>query len=281
MARSSNGKQLRLLYGELLVYPSAARVKVDVPWPRAGAPPVVTSGGVKATLKVARREGTTLKLVLRVEVPEGSLGTDESATYEEAPVRVMDAAGANVSARPDLTNTQLATAAGSFREYTVEMHGVTGVPARVTVDVLARTGAPRSVPFRFSNLELPPFVEDSEASTPEVNPYIDPHSTSRLEFRVSAHGAPPGEGTMVVGLSRQESGGAWGPWRWLDLKADSSGRSVLENVRPGRYRLAQRWRPRRRGPSPAATADVTGVNTLTEVVVLEHRAAAVPTLELR
>src|SRR5207253_4370691 len=98
------------------------RVKVDVPWPRSGGPEVVKFRGVKATLKTARREGTTLKVSLRVEVPDGSLGADEFAGWEESPVRILDAAGASVSARPDLTNTQISAAGGSFREYAVEMH---------------------------------------------------------------------------------------------------------------------------------------------------------------
>src|SRR5205814_3676792 len=147
-----------------------------------------------------------------------------------------------------------------------------------STEVLARTGAPRSVPFRFSNLDLPPFVEDAETLAADANPYADSHSTSRMEFRVSA--PRPGEGSLVVGLSRRQEAGAWGAWRWIELKPDTSGRATLENVRPGRYRVAQHWHPRRGGTTSAVT-DVTGANTLVEVVVPENRAVTVPPLELR
>src|SRR5207248_10723301 len=139
---------------------------------------------------------------LRVEVPDGNLGADETVGWDESPIRILDAAGASVAARPDLSNTQVVSASGAFREYTLEVRGVTGSPARVSTEVLARTGAPRSVPFRFSNLDLPPFVEDAETPAADANPYADSHSTSRMEFRVSA--PRPGQASLVVGRSRRQ-----------------------------------------------------------------------------
>jgi hypothetical protein len=51
----------------------------------------------------------------------------------------------------------------------------------------------------------------------------------------------PGHG-VAVGLSQRSAPG-WGPVRWEDAPVDSSGRGVLRNVKPGRYRILIRSKP--------------------------------------
>src|SRR5262249_48311479 len=209
------GRGLRRRVRGVVVYPKAERVRVEVPWPREGGSSSATVRGVKGTLKAASVTGTTLRLRFRVEVPGGSLGVDPFWEFGgDVPLRVTDSASNPLLVRGEVA-MQPGLSGPDFQEYTLQLGNVVGSPARVGMDVVAATGAPRRVAFRLTGVTLPEFGESEDAVSAGTNPYLDPESGSSLVSRVTLRGQPAGEGVLLCGLSRQEPGG-WGPWRWVE-----------------------------------------------------------------
>jgi hypothetical protein len=278
-SRSTSNGELALLYGELIVFPSARQVRLEVPWPRGGEAPVATVAGVRGALKTAVHDGTTVKILLRVEVPDGVLGVDELSGWGDLPVYVIDGRGDQVPLRADLSAFQVVAAGTSFREYSLELRGVSVPPARVGIEVLARRGTPRRVPFRFVHLRLPEFADPAENGEDALSPYVDQRSTSSVVSTVLVRGQPAGEGIVLLGLSRQQAPGTWGAWRWKEIATDAGGRWALEHLRPGRYRVVRLWRPQpRQEPSPQSAAG--WINARQEFQVVEDRQVALPPLEI-
>jgi hypothetical protein len=283
LSHSTTSQELALLAGELIVYPAAERLRLEVPWPRGSEAPAAAAGPVRGMLKTAVHEGTSLHLVLRVEVPDGNLGADDPVGWGEPPVRVLDNKGAPIGSRSEVASFQVGVGGRNFREYSLDLRGITGSPDRVAIDVLARTGMPRGVPFRLAHVPLPDFTDAEDEVSPDPNPYLDPQSDSALVTAVRIGEKAAGEGALLVGLSRQEAGGAWGPWRWQEVPTDAAGRAVLDSIRPGRYRIARQWHPRRTGATalPPAALPAEGITGRLEVQVPAHGPVELPPLELR
>ncbi len=279
LTRSAAGQELRVLAGELVVYPVARRVRVEIPWPKEKETPTATAQGVKATLLQATRQGNLLRIRLRVEVPDGSLGADEPWNWGDPPIRLDDAAGKTLVVGD--TSFQPAPGGESYREYQVDYRSVHGTPAKVVFEVLARTGTPQNVPFRFTGLRLPSFDASEEPAGATRNPYFDPTSKSALVSTVLVRGEPATDGVVLCGLSRQEAASRWGPWRWMEMATDELGRAVLESVQPGRYRISRQWRPSRREGFPAPPPPSQWLNGRMEVEVPRGRTVLLPPLELR
>lgn len=272
-------RELRLVCGELLVYPKAERVRVEVPWPREGGASSTSTHGVRGMLRQASLSGTTLRLRFRVEVPGGSLGVDPFWEFGgDVPLRVLDASGNPLLVRGEVV-MQPGLSGPDYQEYTLQLGGVSGAPARVGMDVVARTGTPRRVPFRLTGIALPEFSDTEDTASAGSNPYLDPESTSSLVSRVTVRGQPGADGLLLCGLSRQEPGG-WGPWRWIETPTDAAGRATIENLKPGRYRISRQWRPRHRGTGPHLSPTPPWTNARVEVDVPNAREVALPTLEL-
>lgn len=280
--RVPNAQSLRMLGGELLVYPSAHRAKIELPWPQAGEVPKVSEHGVKATLKKATQDGAVFKIQLRIEVVDGVLGADDPWGWSEPPIRLLDPKGDPITVG-DITYQQ-APADATFREYSLELRGVSTTPSRIAIDVLARMGKPFAVPFRFRNISLPDYSPSSEADAGGRNPYLDPLSSASLISRVLVRGEVGREGVVLHGLSRLESPGVWGPWRWMEVATDGQGVAVLENIRPGRYRVSRQWRPQRKADprgAPTLPDASAWTNGRVEVELLKDRPLTLRVLELK
>lgn len=229
--------RLQRLHGELVVYPRAQKVALDLLL--AGKVPLtVELGGLRATLKQVREASGSVSVVvetqyaagLNVSYPNPEVPGGITAVSRGGTVLLPGSNSMNNSERNGMITRQSSVAFTDLRE----------LPAKIRVEALVRTGTPQKLPFTFAEVPLPDTFETGEdADGGDGISLLDAghplYSASGGSLVVPA---PPGKkGHFLVGLSRQESGG-WGAWRWVEVPG-SSDHPTIAHLRPGRYRVAR------------------------------------------
>jgi hypothetical protein len=236
--------RLSRLQGELIIYPNAKRITLDLPM-AAKLPVVRESGGVRCALKQLRFRGDTLTLSVETEWGPTVSATRVNPDSQDGFV-ALTKAGTTLTPRRE-SMSPLRRDGQVVKEFALAFSEVKEVPATLRLELLVRSGSPKRIPFTLPDLLLPD-VQDLEAELERAEgtsgPLTPDHPLYSAEggtllFKVPGAGVDV-DARLLVGLSRKEAQG-YGAWRWLEAPVDRAGSGALGNIRPGHYRVALRW----------------------------------------
>lgn len=238
---------LSKLQGELLVYPKAQLVALDLPL-EGKLPITKQQGGFRATLRSVKMRTGTLTVGVDIEWPN-SLSVTRPNPESPTGVVALTRIGA-----PIIPNG--GSSANQNREgFTARTHNLTFVdvkdlPEKLRVEALVRSGPVQRIPFTLPDIPLPDTLgaENETGDEEEMGPLEegDPFY-ARGGGTVVAPVKSLATGRVLLGLARVE-GGVAGPWRWLPTRAEKD-RVLLTSIRPGKYRVARAWAPSLAAPS--------------------------------
>jgi len=236
--------RLSKLQGELVVYPSAKRVAIDLPL-AAKLPVTREAEGVKCTLKQLKSRADTLTVSVEIETPPLVTVSRVNADSQD-PFAAVTKAGSLVFPRREALLPSRRDGR-NIREYTLTFTEVKDAPVSIRMEAMVRSGAPKHLAFTLPELVLPDMLgieselEKAEGTTGPLTEDHPLYARSGGTIVIPVRGARSSvEARLLVGLSRKD-GEAYGPWRWLEATLDRDGHGTLANVRPGHYRIAVRW----------------------------------------
>lgn len=274
--------RLRGIRGELLVYPRARMVRLDLPL--KGPLPVSREvDGLRATVTQSKVTGELLSAGVQIQWPAGA-----SVTYpnSEAPggVQLVTASGQLIT--PSGTSAAFVPAGALSRQFGVSFSGVKEAPAAIRVDALLRSGTMRRIPFTLPDLELPdqirtsPDPGDSSDDPRPLGPGHPLHAAGGgilTASVVSSAGKLPA-GTLLLGLSRVDEGPGAG-WSWIELAPDMAGKVELRSLAPGRYRARLLWTAES-GAGESLAQPAGGAGPVQEIEITAGRSTATAPLKL-
>jgi hypothetical protein len=249
-------KSVRAQAGELIIAASRYRVipkaependEADLPGPRFGAQPAASGPIVR----------------VRVFVPIGTRYSSRAGGWGMPPFAV----GASGKSYP--AQTFHGGSSGSDGQWTVfdttwMFPGMEEEPVKLVWDLVEKTRPEKLFSFRMADVPLPApelFVARLQpAPRPSVpapsRPFYE-QGGGTLVSRIEVAGKPASEGTLQIGLAAADGAG-FGPVRWTETAVSPAGSALLEDVKPGRYRLLRVYRSRTPLPEPEEGRWVNG-----------------------
>lgn len=237
--------RLSRLQGELVVYPAAKRVSLELPL--AGKIPVTReAGGLRCTVKQVRSRGDAISVTVEREWAPSLSVSPANADAQDGFLGVSKAGGLLYPRREVATPLRGGRKGG---EYTLVFSDAKEVPPTLKLEMIVRSGAPARLAFTLPDMPLPDvqgLEEELDKAQGAEGPLGEDHPLYAREggtLLLPLKGARPSlEGRLQVGLSRREGEG-FGPWRRLEATLDRAGTARIGNLRPGHYRVEYWWAP--------------------------------------